>query len=1227
MVYSTGRLYLAGGISFNGGIVDAAKVYSAPVSAGGTVGAWSAGPALPEAVFYHASAAANGFVYVLGGYHYSDAEGMVVSDAVSYAKVESGGLGAWHAAIRLPQPMFFPSVAVWNGRLYVTGGWNGTDLLRAVYSAVVNADGSLGPWIAQKPLPDAVYTHAEVSNGTLYVLGGIVNGGNDIQNSVYFAKIHEDGTLADWATTSPLPRPVANHGAILANGRVFVTGGWVGNGPTDAVNSAAIAADGSLGGWTLEAPLPTVLYLHGSATDGSYMYVSGGNDAENMRADVYSMPLPAAAAPPPPPVASDSLPPRTTLAFGSPFYAGAPFISPDTPVSLAAVDDASVVGDGAGAGVAVTHWAIDDADFSAYAAPFTISGDGSRWIRYRSVDASGRAEETRLSSAAVDGTAPVSALSIGAPQAVLAGGEIVVGPATSLAVSAHDPVVNGAASGVAAALAGVDGAALSDAASFVLPAADGAHVVRTRAIDNVGNEEAPRASTVWRDGAAPATELALSAAALAAADGGAPFLGVSALISFTAADPASGGIAAGVERTEYSLDGGAAASYAGPFGLEEGARVLAYRSVDNVGNAEAWRSVSYRVDATAPRTTLASSGGTTLFGTDVLTADSSFSLSAQDLVSGVDRILYSVDGGADQVYSAPFSLGGGEHTLTFGAVDRAGNVEPRALVKVSAGSFLADALAGLESVTLSGGASVTGAVRTNGAFTANGKSKVNGAVTQGPGSLTASYDLEAASAVAEEYSDNAAIASRLDGGALHLSSNESYTLPAGDYYLTGLSLSGQSRLSVSGRVNIFLHGSLSVTGGAELNASGEANDLWIVADAGAVGLAGQSRSAFNLYAPLSNVSISGGGEFAGRVLGRAVALAGKALQPSTSSLTAPSHKNAAAPRVAAKAGSGAGTAGGGRVNGRDASVVSRELAPRAPKAERSEAALPPAPAAPAPAAAARSKRVPSSMPPFALSARAAFAPVGAEGRSVRSKDRSAVVIPAGAATAGLGVTVSPPKKSDALENRRQADVESRKRLLKASEGVQYGPEGTHFAKPVTLELPYDRAALPNGVLEKDLSVHYWNPVTGDWEKLESSVDAQNQIVRAQTSHFSLYQIFGGGSAASTPVGPNDPTFAVHAAYAFPNPSRRAEPAVIRIQPGQADSVSVRVYDLSGRMVHESGDFRGRSFDDGNGFGNQFTFDHTWDVSGVASGVYHFIVTAHKAGASDIRASGKIGVIK
>src|SRR5690349_14786805 len=75
LAYASGRLVHTGGMSDNGGILDGNKVYSAPVDAAGAVGAWTEAAPLPEAIFYHASVSVGGRVYVLGGFHYTEADG------------------------------------------------------------------------------------------------------------------------------------------------------------------------------------------------------------------------------------------------------------------------------------------------------------------------------------------------------------------------------------------------------------------------------------------------------------------------------------------------------------------------------------------------------------------------------------------------------------------------------------------------------------------------------------------------------------------------------------------------------------------------------------------------------------------------------------------------------------------------------------------------------------------------------------------------------------------------------------------------------------------------------------------------------------------------------------------------------------------------------------------------------------------------------------------------
>lgn len=83
------------------------------------------------------------------------------------------------------------------------------------------------------------------------------------------------------------------------------------------------------------------------------------------------------------------------------------------------------------------------------------------------------------------------------------------------------------------------------------------------------------------------------------------------------------------------------------------------------------KTLEIQIDTVAPATTIS--------GADGLWHNSAvpISLSASDTFdgSGVAATGYTVDGGAQQTYTAPFTLGEGAHTLTYWSVDQAGNVE------------------------------------------------------------------------------------------------------------------------------------------------------------------------------------------------------------------------------------------------------------------------------------------------------------------------------------------------------------------------------------------------------------------------------------------------------------------------------------------------------------------------------------------------------------------------
>ena len=306
--YASGYLYNIGGSSDTEGDPDGTNVFYAQVHSDGTIGAWTNATPLPVAVLNHAGVAANGFMFVLGGYHYTDANGDVPSDVVYYSKVNTNGtLGSWQTANPLPNTLSYLSASVWNNTIYVIGGIDvNSQPQNSVYSAQIQTDGSLSPWVAQPPLPvpndthygSGIFAHASVANGFLYMLGGLIDGGTQISANVYYTKINADGTLAGWNQTTPMPQGLCFFGAVTAGGRVFVIGGSNGSSTVNPFYNATVMGDGSLSSWLIGTPLPQQLEGLAAAVSDAYIFVSGGLSATAVTPAVYSMALPSPPAAP-----------------------------------------------------------------------------------------------------------------------------------------------------------------------------------------------------------------------------------------------------------------------------------------------------------------------------------------------------------------------------------------------------------------------------------------------------------------------------------------------------------------------------------------------------------------------------------------------------------------------------------------------------------------------------------------------------------------------------------------------------------------------------------------------------------------------------------------------------------------------------------------------------------------------------------------------------------------
>jgi len=139
-------------------------------------------------------------------------------------------------------------------------------------------------------------------------------------------------------------------------------------------------------------------------------------------------------------------------------------------------------------------------------------------------------------------------------------------------------------------------------------------------------------------------------------------------VTLTANDASSA-----VEATYYSIDGSDPTTlYTSPFTVStEGTTTVKYLSEDVAGNTESVKTELLRIDAHAPISVLTAQAVT--WGNDA-----TVTISAADAMSGLKRIVYIVDNGFPQYYSAPFKVsrnGTSGHRVDYYSEDNAGNKE------------------------------------------------------------------------------------------------------------------------------------------------------------------------------------------------------------------------------------------------------------------------------------------------------------------------------------------------------------------------------------------------------------------------------------------------------------------------------------------------------------------------------------------------------------------------
>lgn len=196
--------------------------------------------------------------------------------------------------------------------------------------------------------------------------------------------------------------------------------------------------------------------------------------------------------------------------------------------------------------------------------------------------------------------------------------------------------------------------------------AEGELTLEYRAIDRAGNAETFKAIELKVDAGAPTTTASSYPGDVI--DGG--WHDREVTVGLRADDGGSG-----VARTEYRVNAGDWLPYTAPFTVADaGDNVVEYRSADVAGNVENARSLSVRVDVTAPVTAVRLNGGAPAA---LYTGAVRVAFTRDDGAgSGAVATEYRVDDGDWTPYDGAFDVvGNSGHRVDFRSTDAAGNVE------------------------------------------------------------------------------------------------------------------------------------------------------------------------------------------------------------------------------------------------------------------------------------------------------------------------------------------------------------------------------------------------------------------------------------------------------------------------------------------------------------------------------------------------------------------------
>ncbi|MEU1126920.1 family 16 glycoside hydrolase [Streptomyces sp. NPDC005899] len=245
----------------------------------------------------------------------------------------------------------------------------------------------------------------------------------------------------------------------------------------------------------------------------------------------------------------------------------------------------------ADSGVGTVEYALGaDGAWQPYTAPVVVNGVGAHTVRYRATDKAGNAAAEK----SVDFTVAAPPTDDGTPpetSATVSGEKDDAGAYLGMATVTVTASDTGSGVGTVEYALGADGAWQAYTAPVMVHEV-GAHTVRYRATDKAGNAAAEKSvgftvvEPPSQDRTPPVTSVAVTGDKNS---DGAFITGAEATVTATDAD-------SGVDKVEYSLDGGPYLAYSSPVIVDRvGRHTFAHRATDKAGNTSEAKRASFTV--------------------------------------------------------------------------------------------------------------------------------------------------------------------------------------------------------------------------------------------------------------------------------------------------------------------------------------------------------------------------------------------------------------------------------------------------------------------------------------------------------------------------------------------------------------------------------------------------------------------------------------------------------